>query len=93
MFALTKAKRGEYASHQRWVLRHVGSGIWVALQRLYVITCAGATEEEMKQNFGDGAILGAAATVLGAELAILLVEAGEPSLAGRARTKRHSKTE
>jgi hypothetical protein len=78
------------------VLRHIGSGIWVALQRIYVIVAAGASQEDMKKNFGDGAIVGAVATVLGAELAILLVEATDhqPHLLEQrssAQVKRHEK--
>ena len=49
-----KARRREFASHQRWVLRLIGSGIWVALQRAYVIVRAGSTPAQMKANFGDG---------------------------------------
>ena len=30
------------------MIRHIGSGLWVALQRIYVVAKAGRTPEEMK---------------------------------------------
>lgn len=69
--ALYKAKIGKYAEHKAYVVRHIGSGIWVALQRLYVCT---STEQDLKlqkADFGDGGIIGIVVAVLLAELAVL----------------------
>ena len=38
------ARRGEFAEHRRWAVRHVGAGLWVACQRpVYSAIRAGAT--------------------------------------------------
>jgi hypothetical protein len=33
------AVRGEFTSHRRWALRHVGAGLWVAAQRPLYAAC------------------------------------------------------
>jgi hypothetical protein len=69
--ALRAAKRRDFASHKRWVYRHVGAGIWVALQRILLEYADNTTPELQKANFGHGAAVGGLITVLSAELAVL----------------------
>lgn len=33
LMAGIEAKRGAYASHRQWSIRHIGAGLWVAMQR------------------------------------------------------------
>jgi len=35
--AVLAARRRDFVTHRKWIYRHVGSGIWVAVQRLYVV--------------------------------------------------------
>lgn len=57
-------------NHRAWILRHVASGIWVALQRLFVAAVRPKGPENQKKTFGDGALIGLVLTVCAAEAAI-----------------------
>lgn len=68
--ALRAIIRGDFVSHRKWVLRHIGMGIWIAPQRMYLGVAGGETPREQKANFMDGTIVGLVLTVLAAELAV-----------------------
>lgn len=38
VYAVKCAIERRFASHQRWIIRHISSGIWVALQRFLLLT-------------------------------------------------------
>jgi hypothetical protein len=75
MVALYYAPQRKFSKHQEFIYRHVAAGIWVAVQRLYVFVRDSDTLEGQKAAFGDGAFIGVALTVLGAELAIYCTRA------------------
>lgn len=71
--ALLKARARDFAAHKRWVYRHVASGLWVALQRVYVLAIGSSCRGKptcMKATFGDGIAIGMTVSVMTAELAI-----------------------
>lgn len=71
--ALYFARTRDFPRHQAWVIRHVGSGIWVALQRLYVGYHAATSPATQKAVFADGLVLAASFTIVVAELAVLVL--------------------
>ncbi len=64
------ATQKKFETHRRWILRHVGAGIWIAVQRLVVIIVNAKTPEGQKKTFGDGAFLGVLLTSAAAEVAV-----------------------
>jgi len=68
------ARSKKFTLHRNFMYRHIGSGIWIAPQRLYVGAMGmfglASSPAEQKMNFGDGAIFGVFATLLLAEVAI-----------------------
>jgi hypothetical protein len=73
--ALRAAQRREFAAHKRWIYRHVGAGIWVAVQRIFVELVENETALQQRVNFGRGAGVGWVTTVLCAELAVAALPA------------------
>merc|ERR1711865_615451 len=69
----------KFRQHRDFLYRHIGAGIWVAVQRLYVGALSTQIPLEQKMNFGDGAIIGAFITITMAEVAIRLTRNGEKS--------------
>lgn len=72
--AVYKATKRQYAAHQRFILRHIAAGIWVAVQRLYFLARNKNDRPGQKETFGDGAFIGLAITVAAAELGIFCIE-------------------
>jgi hypothetical protein len=73
LYSVQCARKKRFQSHRYFIYRHVASGLWVAVQRLYVGLGAviGPTNSQaQKQNFGDGAVFGAAFCLVLAELAV-----------------------
>jgi hypothetical protein len=80
--AVWQARQKRFASHRSFIYRHIGAGIWVAVQRLYVFIMSllaqgkGLSEREVairqKECFGDGAFFGVILTVTMAEVAVYL---------------------
>jgi hypothetical protein len=52
-----------FACHRAWMLRHVASGIWVALQRVYLVVRQAQNTECQRAAFYDGAFLSASFTI------------------------------
>ena len=67
--AVWHATRRRLTEHRKWILRHVGSGIWVAVQRLMVVAVNAEGPAAQKKTFGDAALFAAALTMGVAELA------------------------
>ena len=68
--AVWHAAHRRFSQHRKWILRHIASGIWVAVQRLYVGISNGKTPAEQKIAFGDGAVVGVVLCCAAAELAV-----------------------
>ena len=68
--AVWYATRGRFHNHRIWILRHVGSGIWISVQRLVVIMVNAKKPENQKKTFGDGALVGVLLTCIAAEMAV-----------------------
>jgi hypothetical protein len=64
IWALRCAMQRRFTSHQHWVIRHVGAGIWVAIQRLLLLTVytwiypPPVAQHVQKRVFGHAAYLG-----------------------------------
>jgi len=68
--ALRAIRGKDFVTHRQNVLRHIGMGLWVAPQRIYVGIMQGKTPERQKEIFTDGAHIGLAFTVISAEIAV-----------------------
>lgn len=83
--AAYKVRAGDIASHRRYVLRHIASGLWVAVQRLIVVGAyKPATSRQMRTMFSDAGFIGMVCCSLAAEWAIYLLE--KQRHAGRGKT-------
>ena len=82
--ATMEARRRRFASHQYWILRHIASGMWIAVMRV-LLTCIGpffmppfysGTVSQVVQGrlFSSGAFVGLVITVLASEYAIRLLK-------------------
>jgi hypothetical protein len=73
VYSVYCARKKKISMHRSFMYRHIGAGIWVALQRIYVFVAAQAgfasTPADQKMNFGDGAVFGALCTIFLAEVA------------------------
>jgi hypothetical protein len=68
--ALKYVREKKYSLHFYWLIRHISSGIWVALMRLYLCIRHANTVEEQRASFYDGSIISAIVTIAVAELYI-----------------------
>lgn len=71
--AVFEARKKRFQSHKHYIYRHIGSGLWVAVQRL-LIPAFGPQEnpEAMRDRFGDAAFIGFSITFSLGELAVYL---------------------
>jgi len=74
--ALRKVIKKDFKGHQRFIFRHIASGLWVAVQRLYALSAPAPSRGWQKANFGDGIIVGVLVTFMSAELAIWIHSGG-----------------
>lgn len=74
--AVRAARRGQFAQHRRWIVRHVGAGLWVSLMRLAVLPLSAALTAatgralhggEKRDLFGTTAALSVVLCVCAAE--------------------------
>jgi hypothetical protein len=73
--ATYQARTQQFASHQKWIIRHVASGIWISLQRILLMTVMNRppfTRMQQRQVFGDAAFLAIVVCFMCGELAIYL---------------------
>jgi len=71
------ARAKNFASHQRFIIRHVASGIWISLQRVLLMTVMNRppfTRMQQRAVFGDAAFIAIAICFLCGELAIYLLD-------------------
>lgn len=76
--AVRAAQMRDFATHKRWVYRHVGAGIWVAVQRMFLELVQNETALQQRVNIGRGAGIGWVITVLCAELAVAALPQSPP---------------
>ena len=78
--AVLEARRRNYRMHQRYLIRHIGCSLWVAVQRIVVCTngfgyyTIPLTRWEQRELFVNGGALGMVVTIGCGELAIHLLE-------------------
>ena len=64
--------------HQQWIIRHIGSGMWIAVQRIVVMICQGAGLVSgpmmMRNLFGNAATGSVFVSILLAEIAIRCIK-------------------
>jgi hypothetical protein len=78
--AAVQARSKNFASHQRFVIRHVASGIWVALQRAMLISVSALkfgspfTRLQQRAFFGNAASLSILICLVCGEVTIHLLE-------------------
>lgn len=79
VLALVSARRKRFAAHRRWVVRHIGSGAWVIVQRWLVAAAwlparlgvlTFNTPQEKERGFYACAQIGIALTLLGTEYCV-----------------------
>jgi len=71
ILAVYYARQKQFAAHRRFIYRHIASGLWVAVQRLWILVVFPQDEAMQKAVFGDGIYVGLFVTVSLSELAIL----------------------
>ena len=57
LVALKKVREKKFDEHFRYVCRHIASGIWVAILRVYTMFRAPNTMESVKASFYDGTLI------------------------------------
>ena len=75
--AIRSAKRKNFRDHQRYIIRHVASGIWIALQRLILFLVFNQppfTRERQRDAFGLAARYGIDISLILGEVAIGCLE-------------------
>ncbi|GLC42502.1 hypothetical protein PLESTM_001340000 [Pleodorina starrii] len=95
--ALVQARRGNYRAHRRWALRHIASGAWVILQRLFVLgiaawaSAAGVafSEARRRELFFAAASAAVVTSVATAELYLWLAAERSSPMAAAATPPRH----
>ncbi|CAJ1960316.1 unnamed protein product [Cylindrotheca closterium] len=71
--AVTEARKKRFQSHKHYIYRHVGSGLWVAIQRLLIpVFGPQKNPEAMRDRFGDAAFIGFVLSFSLGELAVYL---------------------
>jgi Predicted membrane protein (DUF2306) len=86
--AVMEARRRSFDAHQYWVVRHIGSGIWVAVMRILVILVkpffdppfhhGSITQMTQGRVFSYTSFLGMFMTVCTSEYAVRLLKAEQP---------------
>mmetsp|Transcript_32906 Transcript_32906/g.72189 ORF Transcript_32906/g.72189 Transcript_32906/m.72189 type:complete len:277 (+) Transcript_32906:510-1340(+) len=76
--AVVKARSKDFEAHRAFVVRHVGSGIWIALQRIIVVCFQGlglvSGPLQMRNLFGSAVTGSTCLTILASEYAIRLLK-------------------
>jgi hypothetical protein len=93
--AVYYARLGRYADHRCYMIRHIASGIWIAVQRviltfiLPVLRLGGPfTRHEQRANFGSSAILAMAIAFVAGEYAIYTLRHRRQTITRRCSAKR-----
>jgi len=78
--AVNLARQKRFAGHQRWIIRHIASGIWIALQRILLCTVYHAiypkpvAREVQRNSFGQSGSIAIALTLALGEYTIRLLD-------------------
>lgn len=76
--AVCKARSKDYIKHRRYIIRHIGSGIWIILQRIIVVFCQAfnivKNPIQMRNLFGNAATGSIFITLILSEYTIWLLE-------------------
>lgn len=76
--AVVKARSKDFKSHRNFIIRHVGSGIWIALQRIVVVSFQGlglvSGPLQMRNLFGGAATGCTFVTILTSEYVVHLLK-------------------
>lgn len=88
VMATHEARHARFASHRKWILRHIAAGLWIAVQRVIVSAMTPLFREPLPQwwqakIFSTAATVGVAMTVLTAEYAIRLLEPEQNKLTSK----------
>lgn len=70
--SLQYAREKKYQDHYKWIIRHISSGIWVALLRLYVNMRKAPSIAITRAAFYDGSVMLPMLTIFLGELYIKL---------------------
>jgi len=72
--AVLAARRGDFVRHQQFAVRHIGSGIWVAIHRLLFVDMLTQNRDDppaqIKSNFDNATIVSLALCTFVAELVV-----------------------
>jgi predicted Kef-type K+ transport protein len=80
IYALRCALKRRFVSHQRWIIRHVASGIWIAIQRILVLTIYPAiyqppvAREVQRRVFGEAGIIATVVSLAMGEYTLFLFD-------------------
>jgi hypothetical protein len=58
MWFIVRQQQRNIRKHKIWIYRHVAAGLWVALQRVYLLWRRGETKEEQFWAFYTGGVVG-----------------------------------
>eukprot|EP00980_Cylindrotheca_fusiformis_P021316 scaffold8211_cov117-Cylindrotheca_fusiformis.AAC.12 len=73
VMALLKARGKDFRSHKHYIYRHCGSGLWVAIQRLFIMACGPQKDaSRMRGFFATAAMYGVVISISLAEVAVYL---------------------
>jgi hypothetical protein len=80
VYAVKCAIKRRFASHQRWIVRHISSGIWVALQRFLLVTFyqvifpSPVSRETQRNSFGQATYIATVICLALGEYAVYLLD-------------------
>jgi succinate dehydrogenase/fumarate reductase cytochrome b subunit len=72
LLALQYARAKKFILHRKWIIRHIAAGVWVALQRWYLVFRNPTTLGTSRAAFYDGVFIAVFITVCTAELYLWL---------------------
>jgi hypothetical protein len=78
--AVQLARQKRFCEHRAWIIRHLGSGIWVALQRIYLMLVNAQSPVAQRAAFSDGAVLSVLLTMTVAEVLARQLEGGKDKI-------------
>ncbi|KAL3905095.1 MAG: hypothetical protein SGILL_009816, partial [Bacillariaceae sp.] len=86
LYALWLARQRRFQQHQKWVIRHIASGLFIALQRILIAFAFGpfypppVSRKDQRSIFGNSGFLGFVVSLSVAEYAIYLLDLEQQEL-------------
>ena len=77
--AIRYALKRQFDLHQRWIIRHVASGMWIAIQRILLLTVysviypSPVSRATQRQSFGDAAMIATTISLVCGEVVVHLL--------------------